>query len=152
LDRDLAELYDVSVKQLNQAVKRNRERFPPDFVFQLTEAEWNRLRSQFVTSKPTRGGRRYAPYAFTEHGAVMVATVLNSPRAVALSVLVVRAFVRLRGLITSHETLERRLDELERRYDGQFDVVFQAIREILNPPDPPPTPRIGFSATTDGRS
>jgi hypothetical protein len=91
LDRDLAELYDVSVKQLNQAVKRNRERFPPDFVFQLTEAEWNRLRSQFVTTKPTRGGRRYAPYAFTEHGAVMVATVLNSPRAVALSVLVVRA-------------------------------------------------------------
>jgi hypothetical protein len=119
--------------------------FPPDFVFQLTETEWNALRSQVVTSNRARGGRRYAPYAFTEHGAVMVATVLNSPRAVALSVLVVRAFLRLRGLIASHETLARRLDELERRYDGQFEVVFQAIREILSPPDPAPARRIGFS-------
>ena len=132
LDRDLAELYEVTVKQLNQAVKRNRTRFPPDFVFQLDWDEWEGLRSQTVTSKRGRGGRRYAPYAFTEHGAVMAATVLHSERAVAVSILVVRAFVRLRKVLAAHRDLARKLAELEQKYDQQFQVVFQAIREIFD--------------------
>lgn len=144
LDRDLAELYQVSVIRLNQAVKRNKGRFPSDFVFQLTEEEWEVLRSQSVISKGGRGGRRYAPYAFTEHGAVMAATVLHSDRAVAMSVLVVRAFVRLRRVLAAHSDLAQRLDELEQKYDRQFQVVFQAIREILNGAQGAQRRRIGF--------
>jgi len=150
LDRDLAMLYQVTVKQLNQAVKRNLARFPPDFMFQLDRAEWGVLRSQTVTSKSARGGRRYPPHAFTEHGAVMVATILNSQRAVAMSVLVVRAFVRLRGMVATHGELVRKLAELEERYDRQFSVVFQAIREILGGPEPDPERRrIGFGRRED---
>ena len=147
LDRDLAELYEVTIKQLNQAVKRNRTRFPPDFMFQLDWGEWDGLRSQIVTSKSGRGGRRYAPYAFTEHGAVMAATVLRSERAVAVSIVVVRAFVRLRKALAAHGDLARKLAELEQKYDQQFQVVFQAIREILDGPQVEPKQRgsgIGF--------
>lgn len=134
LDSDLAQLYQVPVKQLNQAVGRNRERFPPDFMFQLNGEEWAALRSQSVTSKGRRGGQRYPPYAFTEHGAAMAATVLNSERAVAMSVLVLRAFVRLRKVLDTHEEFARKLAELEQKYDQQFQVVFQAIRELLTAP------------------
>ena len=145
LDTDLALLYEVPVKRLNQAVRRNRQRFPPDFLFQLSPEEWAHLRSQFVTSKIGRGGRRHPPYAFTEHGAVMAATILRSQRAVAMSILVVRAFVRLRKVLVTHEELTRRLAELEQKYDQQFGVVFQAIREILKESQPEPERRrIGF--------
>src|SRR5919197_752094 len=110
LDSDLAELYGVPVKRLNEQVKRNQERFPPDFMFRLNPEESESLRSQNATSKTGRGGRRYAPYAFTEHGAIMAATVLNSERAVEMSVYVVRAFVQLRELIASNKELAQRLD------------------------------------------
>jgi hypothetical protein len=143
LDSDLAALYGVSTKQLNQAVRRNARRFPVDFAFRLHRGEAADLRSQFVTSSFAWGGRRYAPYAFTEHGAVMLASVLNSPVAVAASIQVVRAFIQLRGLLASQKVLVRRLDELEDKYDSQFKVVFQAIRELMQPPAPA-RKRIGF--------
>ena len=150
LDTDLALLYEVPVKRLNQAVRRNRQRFPPDFMFQLAPEEWLHLRSQFVTSKIGRGGRRHPPYAFTEHGAVMAATILRSERAVAMSILVVRAFVRLRKVLVTHEELTGRLAELEQKYDQQFGVVFQAIREILQESQPEPERRrIGFVRSDD---
>jgi hypothetical protein len=145
LDADLARLYATATKRLNEQVKRNRDRFPSDFMFQLTKEEWHCLRSQIATSKPGRGGRRVPPYAFTEHGAVMAANVLNSPRAVQTSIQVVRAFIRLRELLASHKELARRLDALEQRYDGQFKVVFDAIRKLMSPPAPS-VPRIGFHA------
>ncbi len=136
MDADLAKLYGVSVKALNQAVKRNSDKFPDDFIFRLAKKEaqeWGRLRSHFVTLK--RGQHiKYLPYAFTEHGAIMAAMVLNSPQAVRMSVFVVRAFVRLRALLFSHEALARKLEELEARYDAQFKAVFDAIRELMEPP------------------
>ena len=142
LDSDLAALYGVTVKRLNQQVTRNRERFPDDFCFQLTEAEWRSLRLQNATSK-RRGGRRYMPFAFTEHGAIMAATVLNSPEAVQMSVAVVRAFVRLRRLALSVESLARKVAALENKYDASFSAVFDAIRDLMEPPAPP-RKRIGF--------
>jgi hypothetical protein len=145
LDTDLAKLYATSTKRLNEQVKRNRDRFPCDFMFQLTQEEWDCLRSQIATSKPGRGGRRVPPYAFSEHGVVMAANVLNSPRAVQASIQVVRAFIRLRELLASHKELARRLDALEQKYDGQFKVVFDAIRKLMSPPEPR-VPRIGFHA------
>jgi ORF6N domain-containing protein len=132
LDIDLAAIYGVPVKALNQAVKRNAERFPEDFVFRLTSAEFNSLRSQIVTSS-TRGGRRYLPHAFTEHGAIMSANVLNSKTAVAASVEVVRAFVRLRQMLASNTELASKLAYLEKKYDAQFKVVFDAIRQLMTP-------------------
>lgn len=134
LDSDLAELYRVSTKRLNEQVRRNRERFPEDFMFQLTPEETEALRSQFATSNRGRGGRRYRPYAFTEHGAVMLASVLNSPVAVQASIQVVRAFIRLREILATHKELARKLAELEQKYDRQFKVVFDAIRELMAPP------------------
>jgi len=137
LDSDLAELYGVSTKVLNQAVKRNAARFPADFCFRLTvnEAkEAHPLRSQFVTSNAGRGGRRYLPYAFTEHGALMLANVMNSPRAERTSVQIVRAFIRLRQMLASNAELARRLGALERKYDAQFKVVLGAIRQLMSPP------------------
>jgi hypothetical protein len=134
LDTDLAELYGVSVKRLNQQVKRNQERFPADFMFRLTAPEEKALRLQNATSNPGRGGRRYLPYAFTEHGAIMAASILNSPRAVEMSVLVVRAFVRLRELLGTHKQLAARLSELERRlgtHDAHIRELFDAIRELM---------------------
>ena len=143
LDSALAELYGVETKVLNRAVKRNRERFPTDFMFRLTGQEVAALRCQFGTSNIGRGGRRYLPYVFTEHGAIMAANVLNTRRAIEASVYVVRAFVRLRELIASHKDLAKKLAELERKYDAQFKVVFDAIRELMTPIPPKPR-RIGF--------
>ena len=144
MDTELAALYGVETRSLIQAVKRNRERFPPDFMFQLTRKEFDALRSQFVISK-SRGGRRYLPYAFTEHGAIMAANVLNSDRAVQASVQVVRAFVRLRQMLASNAELSRKLIALEKKYDRQFKVIFDAIRELMTPPVPKQK-EIGFRA------
>lgn len=142
LDKDLAEIYGVSTKALNQAVKRNKERFPEDFMFQLTEAESDFSRSQIVTLK--RGSNiKYLPYAFTEHGAIQAANVLNSERAVEMGVAVVRAFVRMRELIVAHKDLAQRLDEMEKKYDTRFKFVFDAIKKLIDSPQPPTKP-IGF--------
>ena len=133
LDSDLAEIYGVETKTLNQAVKRNTSRFPSDFMFQLTLEEWTSLRSQSVTLK--RGQhRKYLPYAFTEHGALMLANVLNSERAALTSVHVVRAFVKLRQMLASNAELARKLEALERKYDARFKVVFDAIRQLMSQP------------------
>jgi hypothetical protein len=147
LDADLAELYSVPTKALVQAVKRNPDRFPPDFMFSLTEQEAADLRSQIVTSSlPSRnwGGRRNAPFAFTEQGVAMLSSVLKSDRAVQANVEIMRAFVRLRRLIAHDQELARRLEHLESKYDRQFKVVFDAIRELMTPPAPAPKRRIGF--------
>lgn len=136
LAADLAELYGVVTWRLNEQVKRNKNRFPDDFVFQLTPEEDKALTSQFARSKPGRGGRRTLPYAFTEHGAIMAAMVLNSPRAVAMSVHVVRAFVRLREMLASNKELARKLAELERKvasHDGDIQNLFEAIRRLMAP-------------------
>lgn len=137
LDQDLARVYGVTTARLNEQVKRNISRFPPDFMFQLTENEFAFLMSQFATSKKGRGGRRKMPYAFTEHGAVMLASVLNSPVAVNASIAVVKAFVRLREMLATSKELAAKLSELEERYDGQFAVVFDAIRQLMDPPREP---------------
>ena len=144
LDADLAALYGVPTKALVQAVKRNLARFPPDFMFQLTADEHWVLRSQSVTSKQ-RGGRRTAPYAFTEQGVAMLSSVLRSSRAVQVNVEIMRAFVRLRELLSTHADLARKLAALEKKYDAQFRVVFDAIRDLMAPP-PAPRKRIGFGS------
>ncbi len=132
LDFDLAELYEVETRALVQAVKRNRDRFPEDFMFQLTAEELEDWRSQFVISNPgARKGLRRPPYAFTEHGILMLSSVLRSGRAVAVSIQIMRTFVRLRRLLASHEELAARLAELEERYDKRFRVVFDALRRAL---------------------
>jgi len=173
LDSELAKIYGVTTKRLNEQVRRNRERFPADFMFRLTTDEWEslmlqsatsdrpqteagfsrNLRSQIATSR-SHGGRRYTPYAFTEHGAVMAANVLNSERAVAMSVYVVRAFVKLREVLSSTDELAKRLDDLERKLTGRLEThekaiieLFAQIRRLLKPPPPQPDPkrrRIGF--------
>ena len=146
LDSDLAELYGVNTKRLNEQVKRNRDRFPADFMFQLSSAEAENLRSQSATSKSARGGRRYRPYAFTEHGAIMAASVLNTPRAVEVSVYVVRAFINLRETIGTHKELARKFAELEQRmetHDEDIAALFEAIRQLMEPPETP-AKRIGF--------
>ncbi|MGH8692131.1 MAG: ORF6N domain-containing protein [Burkholderiales bacterium] len=146
LDEDLAQLYGVSTKVLVQAVRRNPARFPPDFIFSLTKQETAILRSQIVTSRSSLrnwGGRRTAPYAFTEQGVAMLSSVLRSERAVQANVEIMRAFVRLRGLALQNAELARRLDALESKYDRQFKVVFDAIRELMAPLSPPKR-RIGF--------
>jgi ORF6N domain len=146
LDRDLAELYGVSVKRLNQQVKRNQERFPSDFMFRLNVQENKGLRLQFATSKKGRGGSRYAPHAFTEHGAIMAATVLNSERAVQMSVFVVRAFVRLREMLATNRRLAGKIFELENRldtHDSTIQDLIEAIKELMTPEEPSRV-RIGF--------
>lgn len=143
MDADLATLYGVTTKALNQAVKRNLARFPRDFMFQLTDEEAAALRSQIVTSK-RRGGRQYRPYVFTEQGVAMLSSVLRSERAIQVNIAIMRAFVRLRELIGSNKILSRRLAELEKKYDAQFRVVFEAIRELMAEPASKPH-RIGFS-------
>ena len=144
LDQDLAELYQVETKALVQAVQRNAKRFPPDFMFQLSFQEFTALRSQIVTSKG-RGGRRTAPYAFTEHGVAMLSSVLRSERAVEINIQVIRAFVKLRQLIVSNSELANRLNHLEQRYDSQFKVVFDAIRQLMSETTHVPAKRrIGF--------
>ena len=139
LDADLAELYDVETRALVQALKRNLERFPEDFMFQLTAAENERLqilRSQSVISNAGHrghGGRRYAPYAFTEQGVAMLSSILRSPRAIAVNIEIMRAFVRLREALTSHKDLARKFAALEAKYDAQFKTVFEAIRQLMIP-------------------
>jgi len=143
LDQDLAQVYGVTTKRLNEQVKRNRSRFPEDFMFQLTAEEAQRLRLQIATSNSARGGRRTHPYAFTEHGAVMLASVLKTPVAVQASIQVVRAFIRLRRILATHKALAHRLEELEKKYDQNFRVVFEAIRQLMAPPVPKRA-QIGF--------
>jgi hypothetical protein len=144
LDQDLAPLYAVEVKALNQAVKRNAARFPEDFMFQLTAEEHAALRSRPVTLKAGRGAhRKYRPYAFTEQGVAMLSSVLRSPRAVSVNVEIMRAFVRLRRVVVDHRQLARRLDLLEATSEGQFRAVFTAIRELMATPKKKPR-AIGF--------
>lgn len=155
LDEDLAALYEVELKVLNQAVKRNIDRFPEDFMFRLTAEEFDNLRyqsgtstlrSQIVTLKTGRGRhRKYLPYAFTEQGVAMLSSVLRSKRAVQVNIDIMRAFVRLRQMLASHADLARKLDALEKKYDAQFKVVFDAIRELMTPPEPKRR-TIGFRA------
>jgi len=151
-DADLAELYGVTTKRLNEQVKRNQERFPADFMFRLTPLDVEFLnRSQIATGSQKHRDPRFAPYAFTEHGALMAASVLNSPRAVEVSVFVVRAFVRLRETLAAHKELAKRLDELEARIERKLSThdqaiagILDAIRQLMAPPPAPKKPRIGF--------
>ena len=158
LDEDLALLYGVETRRLNEQVRRNLQRFPADFMFQLTGPEYADLISRFATSKPGRGGRRKLPLAFTEHGAIMAAAVLNSPRAVEVSIYVVRAFVHLREALASNKTLAAKLDALEQKTEllslqhdtfagntrAQLKQVFDALRQLMAPPEPPKKRPIGF--------
>ena len=166
LDSHLAALYGVTTKRFNEQVKRNLDRFPDDFMFQLNEGEFDALRSQYATSKgsPTgRGGRRYLPYAFTEHGAIMAAMILNSPMATQVSVYVVRAFVKLREVVVSTHELALRLNHLESKVElitfeqstfqdsaqQDFKRILDALRELMTPPQPPSKRPIGFVAPED---
>jgi hypothetical protein len=142
LDRDLAQLYGVTTGNLNKAVRRNMERFPEDFMFQLTPEEYKALRFHFGILEKGRHSK-YLPYAFMEQGVAMLSSVLRSNRAVQVNIEIMRAFVRLRQMLSSHKDLERRLVALEREYDEQFRVVFDAIRILMAAPDKPPK-RIGF--------
>jgi ORF6N domain len=142
LDADLAELYGVPAKRLTEQVKRNLARFPRDFMFQLSEDEHSNLRSQFATSR-SWGGRRYSPHAFTEQGVAMLSSVLHSPRAVQVNIEIMRAFVRLRQMLGANAELAKKLADLEKKYDAQFRVVFDAIRELMAP-QARPKKRIGF--------
>ena len=147
LDEDIAALYQVETSQLVRAVQRNPERFPDDFMFRLTPEEFDELWSNLGRSGQ-HGGRRKPPYAFTEHGVAMLSGVLRSDRAAKANVLIVRAFVRMRTVITAHRELAARIDELEARYDSQFSVIFDAIRQLMIPPAPPRNP-IGFAPPED---
>jgi len=147
LSTHLAELYGVEPKVLVQAVKRNASRFPEDFMFQLSRDEFANLKSQIVTSS-WGGLRRAAPYAFTEQGVAMLSSVLNSPKAIQVNVEIMRAFVRLRRLLASHEDLARKLEELEKSYNAQFKAVFDAIRQLMTPAAPPRR-SIGFRVEED---
>ena len=158
LDSDLATLYEVLTKNLNLAVRRNQERFPGDFMFQLTAKEVESLRLQSATSNEGRGGRRYRPYAFTEQGIAMLSTVLRSERAIQVNIAIMRTFVRLRQLLATHEELARRLEQLEwRQYEqaGQIETVFQTIQQLIDAPietEPQtvePKHRIGFPTAED---
>lgn len=151
LDADIAELYGVTTKRLNEQVKRNSDRFPVDFAFQLTADEWDNVkshnndlnRSQIATGSQKHRDPRFLPWVFTEHGAIMAATVLNSKQAVTMSVYVVRAFVKLRAVLSAHKELARKLEDMEKKYDSQFKVVFDAIRQLMTPPEPKKK-KIGF--------
>lgn len=152
LDADLAALYGVTTTRLNEQVRRNRRKFPDDFMFQLTREEFNNLKSQSATSRSTWGGRRKLPLAFTEHGAIMAASVLNSERAVKVSVYVVRAFVKLREMLAAHKQLAAKLDELERelqKHDRQIIELVKVIRQLMEPPEPPRRKPIGFASERD---
>jgi hypothetical protein len=146
LDRDLAALYEVETRTLVQAVKRNAARFPSDFMFQLSKEELEQWRSQVVRSNPAlKMGLRRRPYAFTEQGVAMLSGVLNSERAVLVNVEIMRAFVRMRQMLAGHADLARKLDALENKYDAQFKVVFDAIRQLMAPPPEPKRGKIGFA-------
>jgi len=152
LDEDLAALYGVETRVLLQAVKRNFQRFPSDFTFELSVPEWTALRSQSVTSKLGRGGRRYAPYAFTEQGVAMLSSVLNSDRAIAVNIEIMRTFVRIRRLLETDRSLARKFDRLERKlasHDQAIVGILSAIRQLMNPPDRKRR-EIGFTADLTG--
>jgi hypothetical protein len=165
MDAELAGLYGVETKALVQAIKRNIERFPADFMFQLSAQEWESLRSQFVTSNVGRGGRRYAPYAFTEQGVAMLSSVLNSPRAIAINIEIMRAFVQIRAFAATHQDLAKQLSELQdkteslamqhdtfsRNTRAQLKQVFDALRELMTPPEPSKRP-IGFITPEDKKT
>ena len=151
LDADLAQLYGVSTGVFNQAIRRNRERFPESFMLQLQRQELANLKSQFVISS-LHGGRRSVPHVFTEHGALMAATILNSPQAIKMSVALLEAFVRLRRELATTQTLARRLAEIERtviHHDSALKELFQVIRPLLAPPPEAPRKKIGFRPSTD---
>jgi hypothetical protein len=141
LDKDLADLYKVTTGALNQAVKRNPERFPDEFMFQLTKDELNNLKSQFVTS--SWGGVRKLPFVFTEHGVLMLSSVLKSDRAIQVNIQIMRIFTRLRRLVSTNKKILEKIEAMETKYDAQFKVVFDAIRQLLTPPEEPKKP-IGF--------
>ena len=142
IDRDIAELYGVETKVFNQAVKRNIERLPDDFMFQLTKEEYDNLRSQIVTS--SWGGRRYMPYAFTENGVAMLSSILNSKRAIQVNIQIMRTFTKLRKLILSNKDFRDKIEKLEKKYDKQFQIVFEAIKQLLDSPKPKKKYKIGF--------
>jgi len=142
LDRDLAELYGVETKVLKQAVRRNIERFPADFMFELTKDEFNNLRSQIVTS--SWGGARYLPMAFSEHGVLMLSSVLNSERAVQVNIQIMRTFTKLREMMATHSDLKRKIESMEKKYDEQFQIVFEAIKQLLSEEDKPKK-KIGYT-------
>jgi len=155
LDEDLADLYGVETKRLIQQVKRNSKRFPPDFMFQLDKAEAGALRSQIATSNNRRGGRRYAPYVFTEQGVAMLSGVLRSDRAIAVNIAIMRTFVELRRVASSYTALQERLEELERetaakfgKHDYQLNQLFETLRQLISPPARPKRP-VGFRAPDD---
>lgn len=151
LDRDLAELYGVKTRVLVQAVRRNFARFPEDFMFQLNKVELENWRSQIVMSNPSaRMGLRRRPYAFTEQGVAMLSSVLRSERAVQVNIAIMRAFLRLREILASHKGLAGKLEEMERKYDSRFRVVFKAMRELMKPEALSPKRRIGFEANEEG--
>jgi hypothetical protein len=153
LDSDLASLYGVNVKRLNEAVKRNTLRFPEDFMFQLSWNEYENLKSQIATSSlrsqfvisRSHGGKRKLPYVFTEYGVAMLSSVLRSERAILVNIEIMRAFGKLRQLLTSHKDLARRLNELEKNYDKKFSIVFQAIKQLMEPPIEKNKKKIGFN-------
>lgn len=147
LDSDLAILYGVKTKRLNEQVMRNKKRFPEDFMFQLTEEEANFLRSHFATSK--RGGRRYFPYVFTQEGVAMLSSVLNSERAIMVNIQIMRAFTQFRRLLLTHKDLRRKIEEMEKKYDAQFKVVFDALKKLLEPPSAKEKRIIGFRVHDD---
>jgi len=152
LDRDLAALYGVETKSLNKAVRRNLDRFPSDFMFQLTAEEAQNLRFQIGTSSSGYGGRRYLPYVFTEQGVAMLSSVLRSMQAVQVNVAIMRAFVRLREALALHKELARKLNELEKKIEGHDTAIqslFEAIRQLMAPPVPQPKPEIGFHIKED---
>ena len=144
LDHDLAELYDVPTKRLNEQVKRNIGRFPADFMFQLTEEEFENLRSQFATS--SWGGRRVAPYAFTEHGVLMLSSVLNSEKAISVNIQIMRIYTKMREMLMTNQEILQKLEQLERKVDGHnedIQLIFSCLKQLLNPPKEP-RPRVGF--------
>lgn len=142
LDRDLAGLYGVTTKRLNEQVKRNKRRFPEDFIFQLTEKEKNEVVAICDHLEKLKFSLQY-PYAFTEHGALMLANVIKSPIAIKMSIVIVRAFVKLRGMLSAHVELRQKIENMEKKYDQQFRVVFEAIKQLLTPPEKPKR-QIGF--------
>ncbi len=148
-DRDLAVLYGVDTRTLNQAVKRNNERFPDDFMFKLTKDEVVNWRSQFVISKNERQGIRYAPYAFTEQGIAMLSSVLNSKRAIAVNIQIIRTFIKLREILKENSTLRKRIDALENKYDQHFRIIFEAIRKLLEEDEEPKRRPIGFKTNNE---
>jgi hypothetical protein len=149
LDHDLAELYQVETRRLNEQVKRNTDRFPEDFMFQLTEQEWENLKSQNATS--SWGGRRKPPYAFTEHGVLMLSSVLNSSRAIAVNIRIMRIFTKIREMMLTNKDILRKLEQLEQKvykHDEDVEIIFSHLKELLNPPTPP-RKRIGYKKDKD---